>query len=113
MGLGRDPRLWAPGPSGDDSQLNHATLMSAAVKRVQAVPLARQLLEAAAHFHLSGLRPAWMSLIAQRSVSLSLGPRVGGTPGRNLTRTPVIRDQRWGPGNCNGHEPKYAARPPR
>ena len=111
--LARDSRVRAPIPSGDGSQHSHAALPSAAVKWVQAAPLARRLLGAAAHFHFSGLRPAWMSLIAQRSASPSPGPRVGGTPGRNLTRTRVIRDQRWGPGNCNGHEPKYAACPPR
>lgn len=37
-------------------------------------------------FPLLQLGLAWMSLIAQRSVSPSPGPRVGGTPGRNLTR---------------------------
>lgn len=112
-GLGKDPRARAHILNGDGSQHSHAALPSAAVKWVQAAPLARWLLGAAARFHFSGLRPAWMSLIAQRSASSSPGPRVGGTPGRNLTRTRVIQDQRWGPGNCNGHKPKYTACPPR
>lgn len=86
MRLGRDSGVWAPILSGDGSLPSHAALLSAAVKWAQAALLARQLFGAAARFHFSGLRLAWMSLIAQRSASPSPGPRVRGTPGRNLTQ---------------------------
>lgn len=98
---------------GDGSQHSHAASPSSMVRWAQAALLTPQLLGTAARSHFSRLRLVWMSLIAQRSVSPSPGPRVGGTPGRNLTRTQVSRDQRRGSGNYNGHEPKYAARPPR
>ena len=110
-GAGKGPQ--GPGTHPDGSLYSRAALLNAAAEWAQAAPLTRRLSRAAARFHFSGLRPAWMSLIAQRSSSPSPGPRVRGTPGRNLTRTQVIRDQRWGPGNCNGHQPKYAVRPPR
>lgn len=86
---------------------------STVVRWAQVALLTPWLSGTAARSQFSRPRLAWMSLIAQRSLSPSPGPRVGGTAGRNLTRTRVIRDQRRGSGNYNGHEPKYAARPPR
>lgn len=111
-GLGRDPRAWAPSPAvaaaGTARQLCRA-LRGSGRRRLRSPGSSLGQL----HFHFSRLSLAWMSLIAQRSASPSPGPRVRGTPGRNLTQTRVIWDQCWGPGNCNGHQPKYTGCPPR